>query len=215
MTTFFKTIQKTVKHWYVPLIIGVLLFILGIYILTTPLQTFGTLAVLFSLSFLISGILEIWFSLSNRKELEGWGWYLAGGIFNLLVGILLIAQPVVAAVTLPLFVGFALLFRSIQGLGFAFELKNYGILKWGNVALASALGIVFSIILLFNPIFTGISLVVITALAFIFSGISSMVLSFQLKKLKNIPDKIEKNLKEKIEELKEEYYEAIDKRYQD
>lgn len=211
MATFLKTIKKTVKHWYVPAIIGVLLIVFGIYIFTTPLETYGTLTMLFSLSFLFSGIAETFFSVQNRKIIEGWGWYLTGGIFNSIIGLMLLSRPEISAFTLPLVVGFTLMFRSIQGLGFSFELKNYGSLKWGNLAIASILGLVFSIILLFNPIFTGISLVVMTALAFIFSGITGIVLGFQLKKLKALPSKIRKELNEKIEVLKKEYYEEIER----
>lgn len=211
MATFLKTIKKTVKHWYVPAIIGVLLIVFGIYIFTTPLETYGTLTMLFSLSFLFSGIAETLFSVQNRKIIEGWGWYLTGGIFNSVIGLMLLSRPEISALTLPLVVGFTLMFRSIQGLGFSFELKNYGSLKWGNLAIASILGLVFSIILLFNPIFTGISLVVMTALAFIFSGITGIVLGFQLKKLKALPSKIRKELNEKIEVLKKEYYEEIER----
>lgn len=211
MATFLKTIKKTVKHWYVPAIIGVLLIVFGIYIFTTPLETYGTLTMLFSLSFLFSGIAETLFSVQNRKIIEGWGWYLTGGIFNSIIGLMLLSRPEISAFTLPLVVGFTLMFRSIQGLGFSFELKNYGSLKWGNLAIASILGLVFSIILLFNPIFTGKSLVVMTALAFIFSGITGIVLGFQLKKLKALPSKIRKELNEKIEVLKKEYYEEIER----
>ena len=211
MATFLKTIKKTVKHWYVPAIIGVLLIVFGIYIFTTSLETYGTLTMLFSLSFLFSGIAETLFSVQNRKIIEGWGWYLTGGIFNSVIGLMLLSRPEISAFTLPLVVGFTLMFRSIQGLGFSFELKNYGSLKWGNLAIASILGLVFSIILLFNPIFTGISLVVMTALAFIFSGITGIVLGFQLKKLKALPSKIRKELNEKIEVLKKEYYEEIER----
>lgn len=181
----------------------------GLYVFTVPVETYESLVLLFSLSFLISGILDIWFSVENRDELEGWGWYLASGIFSLLIGILLFAKPLAAAAVLPIFVGFVLLFRSFQVLGFAFELKNYGVMNWGNLAILSVLGIVFSIALLANPIFTGISLVVFTALTFIFVGISAIVLSFQLKKLKTFPTKVEKELKDKIEDLKEEYYKVI------
>lgn len=166
---------------------------------------------LFSLSFLFSGIAETLFSVQNRKIIEGWGWYLTGGIFNSVIGLMLLSRPEISAFTLPLVVGFTLMFRSIQGLGLSFELKNYGSLKWGNLAIASILGLVFSIILLFNPIFTGISLVVMTALAFIFSGITGIVLGFQLKKLKALPSKIRKELNEKIEVLKKEYYEEIER----
>lgn len=50
-----------------------------------------------------------------------------------------------------------------------------------------------------------------TALAFIFSGITGIVLGFQLKKLKALPSKIRKELNEKIEVLKKEYYEEIER----
>lgn len=82
-------------------------------------------------------------------------------------------------------------------------------MKWGNLAILSVLGIIFSFLLIANPIFTGISLVVITALSFISIGISAIVLSFQLKKLKTLPGKVRKELKDKIEDLKEEYYKNI------
>ncbi len=209
MATFLKTVRNTVKYWYVPAIIGVLFIILGGYLFSIPEATYFSLVVLFSLSFLFSGIWEIVFSIQNKDELEGWGWYLTSGIFSLLIGVALVAKPEVAATTLPFFIGFSLLFRSFQGLGFAFELKNYGVIKWGNLAILSILGIVFSFLLIANPIFTGISLVVMTALSFIFVGISAIVLAFQLKKLKTLPGKLRKELKDKIEDLKEEYYNEI------
>jgi len=187
MTTFLKTNRNTVKYWYVPAIIGVLFIVVGAGSFGTLEMTYLALASLFSYSFVFSGVLEIWFSVENRKELEGWGWYLASGIFTLLIGILLIVHPAIATATLPLFVGFGLLFRSFQGLGFAFELRNYGVLKWGNLAIVSILGIVFSSLLIVNPIITGISLVLLTSVAFIFAGINAIVLAFQLRKLKTLP----------------------------
>lgn len=211
MTTFFKTVKSTVKHWYVPAIIGVLLIILGIYLFTVPLETYMTLAVLFSISFLITGVLETYFSIRNKNELEGWGWYLASGLFSLLIGIILVTKPMVAAASLPFFIGFSLLFRSFQGLGFAFELKNYGVLNWGNLAILSVLGIILSFLLVAQPVFTGISLAVLTALSFIATGVSAIVLSFQLKKLKSFPSKVSKELRDKIDDLKEEYYEHLEK----
>ncbi len=74
----------------------------------------------------------------------------------------------------------------------------------GNFAIASVLGIIFSFILLANPIFSGISFVTATALAFIFVGISLAILSFDLKKVKDIPSKISNNLKDKITTLQKE-----------
>ncbi len=82
-------------------------------------------------------------------------------------------------------------------------------MQWGNLAIVSVLGVVLSLLLIAHPVFTGMSLVFITALAFIFTGFAAIVLSFQLKKLKSIPHKISQDLKDKIEDLKEEYYKKI------
>lgn len=212
MATFLKTIRNTVKYWYLPGIIGVLFVVLGIYLFFIPETAYFSLALLFSLSFLFSGIIEIIFSIQNKNELEGWGWYLTSGIFILILGILLVAKPEIAANTLPFYIGFVLMFRSFQGLGFAFELKNYGVLKWGNLAILSILGIILSFMLIANPIFTRVSIVVITALSFIITGILAIVLSLHLKKLKSLPGRLKQELKDKIEDLKREYYENIFRR---
>lgn len=211
MKTFFKSIKNTIKHWYIPAIIGTLFILLGIYLFTTPLTTYLTLTMLFSLSFLFSGILELVFAIQNKNEIEGWGWYLTGGIFDILLGIVLVVIPAIAATTLPIFIGIALLFRSIQGLGFSFELRHYGLKQYWHLSLLSIFGIVLSFLIISNPIVTGMSLAIIIALTFILAGIAGIILAVQLKKLKSIPNKLSKELKDKIEDLKEEYYEFIDK----
>lgn len=208
MSTLFQTISNAVKHWYVPLIFGIIFLVCGIYIFTVPLETYVSLSILFSISFLVSGILEIFFSIQNNKSLQGWGWFLVDGLLSTAIGVYLIANPGVSLAVLPFVVGFTLLFRSFQLLGFSFDMKSLKILKWGNVALTSVVGILFSLLLISSPIFTGMSLVTLTALAFIFVGISSILLSLDIKKLKNFPEKISKELKERIESLRQEVEEA-------
>lgn len=69
--SFFKTIRSSVKHWYVPLIIGIILFLLGGYTIATPVASFLTLSFIFSWSFIFSGLLDILFALQNKNEIEG------------------------------------------------------------------------------------------------------------------------------------------------
>lgn len=204
MTTFFQTISRTVRHWYIPLIIGIVLIAAGIYVFMVPIETYLTLSVLFSISFIIIGLLKIFFSIRNHKILRGWGWYLVGGLLSLVVGIILSIYPGISIVILPFAVGFTLLFISFLLLGFSFEMKSLEILNWGNAAVLSVLGVIFSFMLVVSPLFSGISLVVITGVAFIFAGISSIVLSFDLRKIKRIPEKISAELKNEMADFKEE-----------
>ena len=69
-------------------------------------------------------------------------------------------------------------------------MKSLGILNWGNTAIISVLGVIFSFMLIVSPLISGISLVVITGVSFIFTGVSSIVLSFNLRKVKKIPEKL-------------------------
>jgi uncharacterized membrane protein HdeD (DUF308 family) len=188
MTTLNATISSTLKHWYLPLIVGILFIVFGAYIFTVPLEAYVTLSILFSLSFFFSGITEIFFAVTNKDSIEGWGWYLVGGILTSLFGTYLIIYPGISMATLPFIVGFAFLFRSSQGLGFAFDLKKGG-LPWGGLAFISVLGILFSFLLLANPVIASASIVVMTALSIITVGSYSILLALTLKKVKDLPAK--------------------------
>ncbi|HET6556099.1 MAG TPA: DUF308 domain-containing protein [Prolixibacteraceae bacterium] len=204
MATFIQTITKSVKHWYIPLIIGIILIAVGIYVFTMPLETYLTLSVLFSISFIFKGVLDIYFSIENRKIFQEWGWYLVGGLLSLACGIILSIYPGISMVILPFVVGFTLLFFSFHLLGFAFEMKNFGILNWGYAALLSVFGVIFSFMLIVSPLIAGISLVTITGVSFMFIGTSSIVLSFNLRKVKKIPEKLSSELKNRISDIKKE-----------
>ena len=212
MTNYFQAVRQTVKNWYILLIIGVLLTIVGVYIFTVPVATYITLSVFFSISFIISGLLDIIFAIQNSKDLKGWGWYLVNGILTLALGIYLSVYPAISMSILPFVVGFTLLFRSFLLLGYAFDLKELKVVSWGDIALLSVLGILFSFLLIANPFFTGISLVTLTALAFLFAGITSIAFSFKLKKLKDIPNKISDDLKGRVESLHKELENQINKK---
>jgi uncharacterized membrane protein HdeD (DUF308 family) len=173
-----------------------------------PLETYLTLSVLFSISFIIAGLLDIFFSIRNHKILHGWGWYLVGGLLSLAAGIILSIYPGISIVILPFVVGFTLLFMSFLLLGFSFEMKSLRILNWGYAAILSVLGAIFSFMLIVSPLISGISLVVITGISFILTGISSITLSFDLRKVKKMPEKLNSELLFKIEEIKKEIDEA-------
>lgn len=204
MANLLKSYTNSVKHWYIPLILGILFVVFGIYLFTVPLATYAMLSILFSVSFFVSGIFDIFFSIKNSKILNGWGWYLVGGIISFIMGIYLMIYPQISMVVLPFVVGFTVMFRSFQLLGTALDLKDAGVLRWGNLAVSSVLGIILSFMLIANPLFSGVSIVVLTALSFVFVGIASSVLAFDLKKVKDYPDKIGDDLKNKFNDLQNE-----------
>jgi len=211
MTNLIHSITNSIKHWYIPLIFGIIFILGGAYTFTVPLETYITLSLIFSITFLSSGLSEIFFALQNSKTLRGWGWYLVDGMLSTVIGVYLIANPGISMTTLPFVVGFVLMFRSFQLLGFAFDMKDVNIGSWSDLAITSVIGIVLSFLLLSSPIFTGISLVVLTASSMIFIGIASVVLSLKLKKLKDAPEKIGEDLRRKIADLQAEINQSLKK----
>lgn len=181
--SFIASAVKAVKHWWLILIAGLIFIAAGIWVLATPLSAYLTLSTLFSVSFLVAGIFDVVFSVSNRKLMKGWGWNLVYGLVNLAIGMLLISNPVISIATLPMYVGITVLFRSLMAIGTSLDLSSYGLPGAGSLLLMSLLGVLFAFILLWDPNFAGLSLVIWTAMALLTAGSYSIYYSFQLKKL--------------------------------
>jgi uncharacterized membrane protein HdeD (DUF308 family) len=183
VNSFIESAAKAVKHWWLLLIVGLIFIAAGIWVIATPLSSYLTLSTLFSVSFLVAGFFDIAFSVSNRKLMKGWGWNLVFGIANVAVGILLISNPLISVATLPVYVGITVLFRSIMTVGTSLDLRGYGVPGAGNLLAMGILGVLFSFILLWDPNFAGLSLVIWTSMAILTAGFNSIYYSFQLKKL--------------------------------
>jgi uncharacterized membrane protein HdeD (DUF308 family) len=178
-----KTLKNAIKHWYLSLILGILFIFAGIWVLRTPLESYLALSILFSVTIFVSGIFEIIYSVTNRKEMDNWGWVFAGGIIDLLFGFWLMSSPLLSIAVLPFVVGFMLMFRSMFAMGFAFDLKAFAVKDWGLLLALGILGVLFSFILLWKPLFAGLTIVIWTGCAFITLGIYRIILSFKLKQL--------------------------------
>lgn len=86
MATLLSTARRSINHWYVPMIIGVLFVILGFYVFSRPAETYVALAIVFGLVFLISGIFQLIFVISNHKNVDSWGWILVLAFIDLIIG---------------------------------------------------------------------------------------------------------------------------------
>lgn len=76
METVFNEIKHSVKNWWTSSPVRNRVYYCRPLLMFSPLSSYVALSIVFSISMLISGILEIIFSLSNRKGVPSWGWYL-------------------------------------------------------------------------------------------------------------------------------------------
>ena len=105
-----ERMKHAVKNWWLLLLLGIAVFGTGIFIFAYPGISYVAMAMTFAVLVLISGIVSVVVAASNTNPAMGKGWIMAGGIVEILLGLLLIIFPVTAVASLPFFLGFWLLF---------------------------------------------------------------------------------------------------------
>jgi len=185
-----QSAKNAIRFWYVPLLAGCLFIVAGIWVMSTPVESFVGLAVLLSIFLLVAGIAETIFSIVNRKDLDNWGWTLVFGLINIFIGLQLVGHPLLSSEFLAFYIGFAVLFRAIGGIGASFDLKKSGDAGWGALMFLSILGIIVSFILIRNPALGGLTVGIWAGFAFISGGITSIYYSLKLRHLHKLSGKI-------------------------
>ena len=69
-TSFLKSLKQTIKHWYIPLLVGIFFVVVSIVVFSSPAGSLVALSLLFALSFLFSGLSESLFALANKDHLD-------------------------------------------------------------------------------------------------------------------------------------------------
>ena len=173
MKTIFDELQQEVKNWWISLILGILYVIVAISLMFSPLSGYAVLSILFSVSML----------LSNRRRVSSWGWYLAGGIIDMILGFYLIAYPMLSMEVIPFIIAFWLMFRGFSSVGYAMDLKRYGTRDWGWYVAFGILAVICSLIILWQPAVGALYAVYMISFAFLIIGFFRIMLSFELKNL--------------------------------
>jgi uncharacterized membrane protein HdeD (DUF308 family) len=183
MSTILGTISSAVKNWWWFIVKGLLLIVAGVAIFAKPLEGYASLSVLFSLVMLGAGISQIFFASANSDVLKGWGWTLVSGIFDVIIGIYLLAFPLVTMATLPFILGFWLLFRSFYLIGASFDLKSMGVPDWGWLLFGGILSTVLGFFVLYYPGAGAISIIFVSGSAFVVAGVFNLYLAVKLKSM--------------------------------
>lgn len=176
--------RRAVRNWWLLLILGIAVFIAGIITFTYPGLSYVAMSVVFAVLIFVSGVVNIVLAASNTNAATGRGWLLAGGIVEVLLGLILMIYPAVSAATLPIFLGFWLLLRSFGLIGSGSDLMSMKVPGGGWTIFVGILLLLCSVMILVQPLLFGIEAVVIwVGVSFLMAGISMSVFSFQLKSL--------------------------------
>ena len=116
MAQTLKSIRDSINYWWLFLLTGILLIVVGLWVFASPLASYLSLSFIFAFGILFTGVFEVIFAISNRKTMDNWGWTLSSGILDLVIGFYLMAYPAITIAILPLILGFWLLFRGFSAI---------------------------------------------------------------------------------------------------
>lgn len=183
MKTFIDKINYAVKNWWISLLLGIMYILIAICLMFTPIASYIALSILFSISMFVGGLLEIAFAISNKKNISSWGWYLVGGIIDIIFGIFLMANPGLSMGVLPFIIAFWLMFRGFSSTGYAMDLRRYGTRNWGWYIILGILAILCSIGIIWHPELGALTIVYMIAYTLLIVGVFRIMVSFELKSL--------------------------------
>ena len=174
--------KQAVRYWWLLLIVGIALFVVGILIFIYPSQSYLGMSLVFGWLMLISGIFEVVLSSANRHFITGRGWMMAGGIIEIILGIILIFNVGLSAATLPIFLGFWLMMRGFSAIGLGSDMSAMEIAGSGWTIFTGVLLLLCSLWILFQPLVIGTTAVVVwVAITLLFAGVSAFSLALQLR----------------------------------
>jgi uncharacterized membrane protein HdeD (DUF308 family) len=168
--------EGTQVPWWLVLIEGIALIILGLLLLANPAKTSVIVIQVLGIYWLIVGIIKI---VSIFIDSSMWGWKLFAGIVGILAGILILQHPLYA----PLLVGAALvIILGIQGLimGIVGLIQAFQGAGWG-VGILGVVSILIGILLLANLWLFTFSLPWVIGILAIVGGIIAIIAAFRVK----------------------------------
>ena len=162
--------------WWLVLLEGIALVILGLLLLTDPAATTFVLIQFLGIYWLVKGIFMLVSMFIDHRQ---WGWKLFSGILGIVAGILILQHPLWSAILVPATLVWLLgFFGIIMGAISIFQaFKGAG---WG-VGILGVLSIVFGLYLLANTFIATLSLPWVLGIFGLVGGVVAIWNSFKLR----------------------------------
>ncbi len=170
--------QTPVIPWWLILLQGIALVILGALLLTSPAMTTFILIQFLGIYWLVKGIFEIVSIFIDHRQ---WGWKLFSGILGIIAGLLILNHPLWATLLVPatlvwllgimgLVMGGISLYQAFKGAG------------WG-VGILGGLSILFGLYLLANTLISTLAFPWVLGIFGLVGGIVAIWNSFKVRGL--------------------------------
>jgi uncharacterized membrane protein HdeD (DUF308 family) len=176
------------RIWWLPVLRGVVLLVLGLFMLVQPLGTVKALVWVFGVFAIIDGLIAIAQWLGNRKE-PGAGWWLISGVVGIAFGVIAVVWTGPTAQVIFYLITLWVLVIGVLGIIASVVLYRSRDIGWYWVLTFGLIAFLFGLLLLMNPQ-TSVSIIVVLLGLFAFvGGVVLVVSGFATKQLANDLDR--------------------------
>lgn len=170
------------RHWKLYLAEGVLLLVLGVIaVIVPPLATLAV-TILFGWLFLVSGVMGLLTSFWMRAA-PGFWWSLISAAVAVLVGGMLLAQPVSGAISLTLLLIAFFAVEGVVSIMFALDHKRELSGQWGWMLASGLVDLVLGVILLAGLPGTSLwAIGLLVGINMVFGGIALIAMALHARK---------------------------------
>ncbi len=166
------------KSWWLVLLQGIAVLILGLLFLTSPVVTTAMLILFIGAYWLVDGVFSLVRIFLKDSDVH-WGWLLAKGIIGILAGIYVLANPLVSLVILP---ATLIIIIAIQGIvmGVIGVIQAFRGGGW-SAGLLGAVNIIIGTILLMRPLLAATVLPLVLGIFGLVFGVILIIASFRVR----------------------------------
>lgn len=171
-------------YWWVPILFGIIFILTGIWILKSPVESYEQITKMIGVIIVVSGGTQIFFSIANRHGIPKWGFQVAGGLVDLVIGIILIVNPDILLKIIALFVGIWLIVNSVTLIMRAAEARKDEQAYWKWELGLGLFLLLLAILFLWHPMIIGLTIAIWSGWAFIILGVLRIALTIRLRRLR-------------------------------
>ena len=158
-----KMISRRVYHWWLMMLAGILCIAAGIAVFVFPLESYFAISILVGIVMLVVGAAQLVVASTSENYLTMRGYFIVGGVLDLLLGLFLCVYPGVTLMVLPIMMGIWLMYHSFIMIAFGGDLGTFGISGGGTTVAGGILVLILSVIILANPFSAGIATIIVLA----------------------------------------------------
>lgn len=163
--------------WWLILVWGVLALLLGIMLIITPVTTALSFILFLGAYWFVGGLFTLASLVWDRSNM---GWKIVMGVVSILAGVAIMGYPIYSSLLviglLVFIIGFWAILIGGTKIYDAYRTKDAG------TGILGVLSVLFGLILLVSPFAAAFSLAIVAGFFALIGGISTVALSFQIKK---------------------------------